>query len=287
MTTPTRDPRLTPARDDLAAVHLRGEVEAARFVSPERKTIISPVTPLRTKPGSDAIDTELLFGEQVDVYDTSDGSAWVQSARDGYVGYISAQKLDEMPEPTHVVQTLGAGLSDTPTLKVQRTARLPFGAQVTVTVEEDGYGSVQTRGDGTQRWIAMQCLRPLDNPEPDWVAIAERFLGVPYYWGGRSSRGLDCSGLVQTARHAAGQECPRDSDMQQAALGRTLDPNEPTERGDLIFWKGHVGIVAGPNLLLHANAHHMCVATEALDAALDRIGRAEFGQVTRRARLDA
>ncbi|MFK7942099.1 MAG: NlpC/P60 family protein [Paracoccaceae bacterium] len=286
MTATNHDVRLTPARPDLAAMHLQGRIVAERYVTPERRTVAAPIVPLRNNADSVAIDTELLFGEEVDVLDTDGTTAWVQSVIDGYVGYVDAKALEDLPETTHAVCALGMVLHDTPALKTECKTRLPFRARVAVTVQEAGYGAISLQEDGKQLWAPMQCLQSLDKPPADWVAVAEKFLNVPYYWGGRSSLGIDCSGLVQLSLQATGHHCPRDSDMQQTELGRTLDPEETAERGDLIFWRGHVGIVAGPNLLLHANAHHMCVATEPLDQAFDRIGRAEFGQITRRARLD-
>ena len=159
---------------------------------------------------------------------------------------------------------------------------MPYGARLCVRSIEDRHARL---ADG--HFIPVPQIAPLDVPTTDWVAEAERFLGVGYVWGGRSSWGLDCSALVQLARQAAGFECPRDSDMQAEGLGRTLPDQAPLQRGDLIFWKGHVGIMSSAETLLHANAHHMAVTTEPLAEAIQRIEAAGDGQVTRRARLDA
>jgi cell wall-associated NlpC family hydrolase len=101
--------------------------------------------------------------------------------------------------------------------------------------------------------------------------VAEKFLGAPYLWGGKTSDGIDCSGLVQVALTACGIACPRDSDMQ-AALGGAVDAQTETmQRSDLVLWKGHVAIARGDGSIIHANAHHMAVAIEPVTDAIARI----------------
>ncbi len=275
------DPRLTPVRSDVAAEHLRGLVEAPRYVPGAAHMVAAPRTPLLRAPDG-GIDTELLHGEGFTVYDTASGWAWGQSALDGYVGYVEIRDLMAPgPEPTHRVVTLSAQTYERPELKLAPMGRLPFGARVHVAGSTDSHAQV-----GPSEWVPLPQLSLLASAARDWVSLAEMFLGVPYVWGGRSSDGVDCSGLVQLTLQAANRSCPRDSGQQHAALGRTLDTGEPLQRGDLIFWKGHVGIMRDPLMLLHANAHHMAVATEPLAQAVRRIEAKEFGKVVRRARLD-
>jgi cell wall-associated NlpC family hydrolase len=119
-------------------------------------------------------------------------------------------------------------------------------------------------------YLPARHLAPLDRVEPDFVAVAERFLGTPYLWGGKTNNGVDCSGLVQVALAACGMPCPRDSDMQERALGAPVALAD-SRRGDLLFWKGHVAIVRDAATLLHANAFHMMVAVEPIAEALARI----------------
>ncbi|MEM7176552.1 MAG: C40 family peptidase [Pseudomonadota bacterium] len=275
------DPRVTPARPDLAAEALRGRVEAARYVTPLCRRVATGTVAMRARPDATApYDTELLFGEEVALLDTDAGWAWAQSAADGYVGYLPAGALAEAPQPTHRVTALIARLYARPALKSPPVASLHLGALVGVLDREEDYAQL-----ACGNWIPVDHLCPVDHAAPDWVAVAEGFVGVPYLWGGRSPAGLDCSALVQLARQAAGHRCPRDSDMQ-SGLGETVAAGAPLCRGDLVFWKGHVGIMLDAGRLLHATAHRMVTQIEPLAEARARIAAHEFGEVVRIARLD-
>lgn len=272
------DRRLVPARPDLAAAHLSGVVEAERFVEGRPARIAVAVADLRAEPRPDCpLDTQAIHGEAVTVYDETEGFAWVQLDRDGYVGWIPEVALGPVdPAPTHRVTALRTLRFPGPDFKMPSLGTLTQGALVTVT------GVVERRGfayailpDGTA--TVLRHLAALDDPpEADPVAVAAAYVGTPYLWGGRTSLGLDCSGLVQTALAMAGIDAPRDTDMQEAAVGDPVPDNDPDRwrRGDLVFWRGHVGIVAAPGRLLHANAFHMAVVDEPLRPALDRIAAA-------------
>jgi len=265
------DPRINPFRPDLAAAHLRGQVDAARFVEGTEYTVVEPIADVRRAPSHDAaLDTQALYGERVTVYEMSEeGWAWGQLARDGYVGYLPANALAKPgPAPTHSVvvpRTLCFPAAD---IKQPPLAALPMGAQVAV-VRQDERFAVAANG-----WhLPPSHVAPLGTAAPDFVAVAEQFLGTPYLWGGKSTLGIDCSGLVQVALTAAGIACPRDSDMQEGAVGRTTALEDP-RRGDLLFWPGHVAIACSADAILHANAHHMMVAREPVQEAIARIEKA-------------
>ena len=280
----TADPRLTPARPDLAARRLEGTVAADRFADPTPMQVTTPTAPLSLEPDPAApLDTELLHGERFEVYDTAGGLAWGQSALDGYVGYVPAGCLAPPgPEPTHWVTALVAQLYPVPETKSRPSGWLPLAARVAV--EDEGARFVRIAGGGH---LARQHVAPIGETAADWVAEAERFLGTPYLWGGRSPLGCDCSALVQLPRQRAGLPTPRDSDMQEAGLGETIGGNVLLKRGDLVFWKRHVGIMLDAERLLHANAHHMATVIEPLETVVARIEAVGEGPVTRRARLDS
>jgi cell wall-associated NlpC family hydrolase len=265
------DPRLTPARPDLAAKYLEGKVKATRFVTGEEFAISDAIAPLRSEPSSDAkLLTQALMGERVTIYDRNgEGFAWGQLNSDGYVGWLPDRALAKpVAAPTHKIVALRTFVFPGPSIKLPPVDTLVMGATITVT-REDGAFAV-TRDGG---YLPLPHLGNLDHHADDFVAVAEQFVGTPYLWGGKSSFGIDCSGLVQVALNATGIGCPRDSDMQQAGLGRELSLAESKKlrRGDLIFWKGHVAIARDAETVVHANAHHMATAIESTREAIARI----------------
>ncbi len=277
------DRRLTPARPDLAAAHLSGIVEAPRYAEGRRTVVIESSAPMRREPASDApLETEALYGEAVMVYDESEGWAWAQLERDGYVGYLPAIALGAAPAPTHRVAALRTHAYPGPSIKLPPTMALPLGSRLSV-VRREGDFAVTSGGF----WLWARHLAEVDASAEDFVAVAEKFLHAPYLWGGRTSEGIDCSGLIQTALAAVGVAAPRDSDQQEASLGAPVPPDDPLARGDLVFWEGHVGVMRDAKMLLHANGWHMAVASEPLEEARARIANSGGGLVTRVKRMAA
>ena len=278
------DPRLTPARPDLAAKYLEGRIEARRFVTGEEFEISDSIAPLRGAPSSDAmLSTQALMGERVTIYDRNgEGFAWGQLNSDGYVGWLPDRALAKpAAAPTHKITALRTFAFPGPSIKLPPVDTLVMGAAVTV-IRDDGVFAV-TRGGW---YLPRRHVGPIDRHADDFVAVAEQFAGTPYLWGGKSSLGIDCSGLVQIALNAAGIGCPRDSDMQQDGLGRALDAAEAKKlrRGDLIFWNGHVAIARDADTIVHANAHHMATTIENTREAIAHI-RAAGSDITAIKRL--
>lgn len=270
----TDDPRLVPANARVAHVALRGRIAAARHVLPQAYRCAVPVAPLLTRPGGE-LSCQMLFGESFALLEIHDGHGFGQAGRDGYVGYVPESCLAPAgAEATHRVGVLASHRYPAPDIRAPDPTLLPFGAEVAVTGEAGAFRRLACGG-----FVPRAHLVPIDWREPDPVTTAESFLGVPYLWGGDSLLGIDCSGLVQAALRAAGRTCPRDSD-QQAAIGHALASGSPLQRGDLVFWRGHVGIMRDGETLLHANAHHMSVVSEPLAEACVRIAAAGFGAVT-------
>lgn len=264
------DPRRHAFRPDLAAESLRGRVEAARFSPPKPMRVTAASAPMRARPDTAAAyASEMLHGEIFDCYDVAQGWAWGQVRRDGYVGYLAEENLSPPGQaPTHRVRDLRAFLYGAPNIKTPPLGFLPYGAHITVSAIDGKFA----QSGGLYLYAAH--LSPLAERADDPVAEAGRFLGIPYLWGGKTSLGLDCSGLVQLACQACGIEAPRDSDMQERELGEAVgmpDDVSGLARGHLLFWPGHVALVEGGGRMLHANAFHMQVVSEAIAPALARI----------------
>ena len=277
------DPRLHAYRPDLADAALAGNVEAQRFVEPQLVQLVEPVVTLHKAPRFDAMQlTQALFGEEVKLFHEEEGWAWVQLVKDGYVGYVNGNALSpHVVAPSHRVAVPSTFMYPEASLKTLPAIPLTLNAQLTVMAESGAYSQLSNG-----RFVFAAHLKPVSDVEADFVAVAEMFRHVPYYWGGKSVQGLDCSGLVQLSLEACGQRALRDSDMQEQTLGEKLLVNDldGLKRGDLVFWNGHVGIMTDEKTLLHANGHHMMVVAEPLKEAVDRIA-AKYGQLTNVRRL--
>lgn len=254
------DKRVTPARLDLAAAHLEGKIHAAKFVEGRTAQLTRGVDGLYGAPiESSGLRTQLLFGESFTIYEDKLGWVWGQAALDGYVGFARADGFGAPVVATHRVIARGTPLLNAPDVKKGVRDMLPMNAKIAVADTGERFARL-TNG----AYVFVGHIAPLDASAPDWVGVAEQFVGVPYVWGGKTAAGLDCSGLVQTALEAGGIKAPRDTDMIESAIGIAIAPDSELRRGDLIFWKGHVGVMLDAARLIHANGYFMQVSVEPL-----------------------
>lgn len=269
------DPRITPWRDGIAARSLEGVLEAEVYLDPKAMSCMAPAAALRAGPDGNAEQMDqVLFGERFEVLEEEGPWVFGQAARDGYVGFVEAAALQPAGAmPTHRVSAIRTYAFAEASIKTRASGPYSINSLVTVEAVEGRLAKVTGAG-----WVTADHLSPIGLFEDDWAAVAERFVGAPYLWGGRESLGLDCSGLVQQALFACGRACPRDTDQQQA-LGAPIAADD-FRRGDLVFWKGHVALGVGEGRIVHANGHHMATVVEPLAEAVDRIRAAGAGEPT-------
>ena len=268
------DPRLHAYRPDLADEALRGQVEASRFVRGSLKRIVAPVAALYKIPDTlSERQSECLFGEDVKVFEEKNGFCWVQAQQDGYVGYIEQSKIGSIGNhPTHRVNVPRTFQYRDADLRSPMIGPLSMGSRISVVSEAETRGTRYARLDNGS-FVVFNHIIPVSTVEDDYVTIAESFIHTPYLWGGKSGLGIDCSGLVQLALMMTGRTVLRDTDMQQATIGKDIAPENGLQRGDLVFWKGHVAIMVDSGTLIHANGASMDVRKENLDHAIERIAK--------------
>ncbi|MGY6548118.1 MAG: C40 family peptidase [Roseinatronobacter sp.] len=277
-TQPGTDPRLTPFSGRVAHLSLKGRIVAPAFTEGTPMRLCASLTDLRRSPGGPR-DRQLLLGARLHVIDEQDGWAYVMTDADSYCGWLRSDALTPDHPVTHRIHAPASHLYSAPDLKSPEAGPVPLNARLQITTQSGRF-----LGTAQGLWVPAQHATPCDQHQTDPVSVAETLRGAPYLWGGNSAAGLDCSALVQLALQACGQPCPADSDLQERALGRALPENTRPERGDLLFWRGHVAWVSGPDQILHANAHTMSVANEPLQAARARI--AHESPVTAHRRLE-
>lgn len=274
MTKPKLNPRLNPFRDDLAAAHLEGQVDAKRFVTGQPYFIKSPMTGLYRSADESALDTQAQMGEGFLVYDLHGDWSWGQLVEDSYVGWIKNENLQSGNlVATHKVGVLRTIVFSEPNLKTLPMYMLSLNSKMKIVDRNGDFSQLSSGG-----WVYSDHLFRVGEFYDDYVSVAEMFQDAPYLWGGKDSLGLDCSGLVQSSMKAAGFSVPRDAGMQEDAVGVTIPLQqglETLQRGDLVFWAGHVGIMQDDENLLHANAHHMMCASEPVSEVIERIAQKE------------
>jgi hypothetical protein len=276
------DKRTTPIRGDLADIKLAGLLFAPHYAVPMIRSCIMPSATMHEQPDDDSTGiSELIYGEDFAVLDVAGKWVWGYSVHDDYLGYVLLSALDERPIPSHIVISSGAVLLAAPDVKSQTLERLHMGAKLVCSASNGDSEFVECDSG----YVHINHIAPIGQVDGDPASLAEKLLTTPYLWGGRSGDAIDCSGLVQLVYGMKGISLPRDTDMQQDVVGRALTDNEALQRNDLIYFPGHVGIMADSENIIHATSHAMQLVTEPLADVAARFADADGGPISARRRI--
>lgn len=272
------DPRLTPANQNVACSSLRGQIEHTNFVEGQNYQVNVPFVDLLGAPGGERT-RQLIYGSKVKYFGENDGWAFIQNTYDSYVGYVPGETINLDTNKTHIVSAPLSHVFSEPNIKAKNIVTLPLTAKVSGKTVENGFLETELG------WIPVRHVKLKTKFATNPVEVAKLFLNSPYLWGGNTSLGIDCSGLVQVSMLLCGLSCPGDSDQQLAELGQNLDVGTTQEKGDILFWKGHVALALNARQVLHANAYHMSTVIEELSEVVFRIKKQEGNEIIARKRL--
>ena len=273
------DTRITPIRRDLASTAYKAIVKRKKYVTAKQATVKSTFTPLYANKGS-KLSTQLLYGEECDIFDTKNGWSWIQSRRDNYVGYTPTINLTrKIYKPNSKVISLRTIIYTKPDIKSVTKGYLSFNSLVEVIKIKGKYSLIKNLG-----WCPSLDLVKIKSSKFNHIDLSKQYLDTPYLWGGRDSMGIDCSGLVQNLHQINNRPFPRDTDMQEIFVTNEVKFEKDLKAGDLVFWKGHVAMMIDNSNIIHANAFHMKTAIEPLSTAKKRILKSN-GKIKKLGRL--
>ena len=252
---------------------------------PKLYQVVVPHTPLKKNKHSKTIDSECLYGENFYVLNSEGNYSYGISAEDNYEGWLKSDSIALPNNTNYLVSSLRSCVLSEPNVKSQLLFFLSMRSKINVLEIINNWAKIAlcSRNKIKYGYILRSHITEVSAIKTDWVKYAEQFLGTPYRWGGRNSIGLDCSALLQLSKSFANEALPRDTKDQINYFFKSKkykiykkNHRKLLNRGNLIFWEGHVAIVLDKFRLIHASGFHGLVVTEKIKSTVNRINKETY-----------
>ncbi len=207
----------------------------------------SPVANINSKPSEKSeITSQILYGEKFKILSKKNGWLKIKTNFDNYVGFIKKSKFNKNFKPTNKICKLKSKIFKKINNKFVPTNNfLYFASGISIKNFNKDYVEFERN-----KWIKKKDIKKIDHYEKNYIKIVKLFLGSKYLWGGKTSIGIDCSALIQIYFYYNRVFFPRDTKDQIKFCKKKS--KKKLYRGDIIFWKGHVGMCIDRSKFIHA-----------------------------------
>ena len=186
----------------------------------------------------------MIFGESFSILRKDKKWLKIKIKEDSYTGYIEKNHFPQLIKPTHKIKVLKANIYKFPNNKI-KINNLPFCAKIKVTQSKGEYLKFY------KGWINKKDVKLISFKSKDPFKNISIFKNIKYKWGGKSYKGIDCSGLIQIFLNFNNKFCPRDAKDQFSFFKKNISLIN-IKKNDIIFWKGHVALAVSKKKLIHA-----------------------------------
>ncbi|MBD1135578.1 C40 family peptidase [Pelagibacterales bacterium SAG-MED47] len=206
-----------------------------------------PITNIYSKPClKSEVTSQILYGEKFKVLSKKRNWVKIKTSFDNYKGFIKKDKFYKNFKPSFKIYKLKSKI-----FKKKKNNFIPinkflfFGTGIVALSKGKNYIEYKKN-----MWIKKKDLKKINHVEKKFIKVLKLFLGCKYMWGGKTSNGIDCSALIQIYFYYNRIFFPRDTKDQIQFCKKKI--NKKINKGDIIFWKGHVGMCINQSKFIHA-----------------------------------
>ena len=187
------------------------------------------------------LSSQLIYGEKFQILNKKKGWLKIKTSYDKYTGFVKKRRFLKTIKVTHKVSCLSAKLYTRPDEKYLISTKLPFCSKISVIEMSNKFYKFGNY------WIKKNNVVPINYKQQIFKNI-KMFKSIPYKWGGKTFKGIDCSALVQIFFKFNNLFCPRDTKDQIKYFNKA----KKIKKDSIIFWKGHVAVCISKTKLIHA-----------------------------------